>query len=463
MGCTNSRDAPANEGGNNAASGAIAEKEASDAVKNIPTNVNLDEKKSENNAQVKVERVKYCFTAHYNWDWVVSEVINDLAKSESNGEVVKLKRCQDLPSQSNIEKKKPAYSLFRVERISSIKSEACWAGDGFAFLDFKDQLYHHLSLVDATYLMPNTRLLPYDASMDLLLQQAQLSSTSTYVLKAACGSAGFGIYFIKSIQDVYTIIQRHKARAENYDNFLSNLKQSNHGTVPSWSLQEYKRSIRVNNKRTQLRIYAVLLHSNTASSSGDIHCYQYSTIECRVPSWDTDLDQEIYSSNNNDTVTTESIDVSMMVAAETIDEVEVACCRDTTARPYNKDRNKSETNRYLLEELPELVGYATAVRSTCSQCLQKLQPYLTSYMQQSVDNKSISNNGSIVSVVGIDLIIESDSSKCFILEFNYNPAMPSSTKAMSDPYRNHLHRFVQDTMSLGLSRGSSAEPYERVF
>lgn len=459
MGCGSSRGAPGNKG-NDAANSAVTAEEA----KNVPTDTVLDEKKVENNAPVEVDRVKYCFTAHYNWDWVVSEVIDGLAETENHVEVVKLKRCQDLPSQSHIEKKKPAYALFRVERVSALKLEACWAGDGFAFLDFKDQLYHHLSLVDAAYLMPNTRLLPYDASIDLLLQQAQLSHTSTYILKAACGSAGFGIYFIKSIQDVYTIIQRHKARAENYDNFLHNLKQSNNGSVPSWSLQEYKRSVRVNDKRTQLRVYAVLLNSNTASSNGDdVTCYQYSTIECRIPSWDTDLDQEIYSSSNGDAVTTESIDVSMMVAAETVDEVESACCRDTTARPYNKDRNKSETNRYLLEELPELVGYTADVRSTCSQCLQKLQPYLTRHMLQSTDNKGINNKGSIASVVGVDLIIDSDSSKCFILEFNYNPAMPSSTKVMSDLYRNHLHRFVRDTISLGLSQGSSSDLFERVF
>ena len=411
-------------------------------------------------ALVGVDRVKYSFTAHHNWDWVVSDVVSRLAKSDNDGEVVKVKRCQELPSQSNIERKKPAYALFRVERTSSLESKACWAGDGFAFLDFKDQLYHHLSLVDGSSLMPNTRLLPYDVSIELLLQQAQLSEKCTYILKAACGSAGFGIYFIKSIQDIYTIIQRHKARAETYENFLSNLKQSNHGVVPSWSLQEYKRSLRVNNRRTQLRVYAALLSSKKGN---DVQCFQYSTVECRIPSWDTDLDQEIYSNNSATGVTTEDIDVSMMIAAATVEDVEGACCHGTTARPYNKDRNKAETSRYLLSELPELAGHASAVRSTCRQCLQKLQPYLTNHMLQSADNRGIHNNGSIVSVVGIDLIIDADSSNSFILEFNYNPAMPSPSKVMSELYRDHLHRFVEDTISLGLSCGARSEPFEKIF
>ena len=274
--------------------------------------------------------------------------------------------------------------------------------------------------------------------------------------------------------------------------FIQNLRKEHGGEVPQWSLQQYINPFRVfDNQRCQFRVYAIQCND---------HIYIYDTVEVRVPRWDSDLDS-IIQLNHTPLVFdgTKLENSSDGVQALTPD-----------SREYNYSRNKTLTNRYLLEELTEQIqnnirsqGVAPAedmlsksvFHNVCKNSLlllqkdillnqEKLKKNLIDYVnpypiQQDVPDPDCKNSQigvsdydkmnsassdkdgfiyvpntlsqpNYMSVVGIDLVVSNQFPyNVYIVEYNNNPAMPGVDKHMTDKYRQHLFNMMTHLLYLG--------------
>jgi hypothetical protein len=513
------------------------------------------------------------YTAHHNWAWVLAEAIRHISIEQSDGTPVPTylcSRCKELPSQRDLHDKKikVKYALFRLEIVRTSLTNipvgktlfpttaSVWAtSPAFAFLDPKDALFRELQLRNCGHLMPKTTLLHWDLTDACDI--GDLPSVPA-LLKASLGSGGFGLYFVYDQNDVLSIIKAHADRAKTFDGFMDSLRRDHNGNIPCWSLQSLLKSYRVVGecsvsqenqlssshntvkdalkypsrsltKRCQIRVYVV---------SCGLHLYMYDTYEARLPSWNIDLEGVLtaasptqgVSLNTTTTTTTsqsnermtqevisdtqESLD-SLGESAEetmTVDEFETYCCSGGNARPYNQDRNKSITERFIFEELPDLefaketVGNCVrdamkalhvpilhqmnansqvanpsevgVIHGSDSGRLQNLTSIEKFTLSDKLQDGCISNlddkSPTEMAICGIDIMLESvendfigeeekfsKSSKpefrAFILEVNNNPAMASNGKLMSIKYRKHLIQFVKNSLLLGLGESNISD------
>jgi hypothetical protein len=116
--------------------------------------------------------------------------------------------------------------------------------------------------------------------------------------------------------------------------------------------------------------------------------------QVRVPTWDTDLDNNLGVSGPNgctgvadDYVITDITDTPSTAEKEkagdcneklvdtnlSVDDFDEVCCAGTSARPYNKDRNKSVTRRFVLEEVEQLRGEHEAIAQCVRQAMLALE------------------------------------------------------------------------------------------
>jgi hypothetical protein len=477
------------------------------------------------------------YTAHHNWAWVLAEAVKQISDetNESNESLVHLcKSIKELPSQkSPAIKTRIKYALFRVELIKNSsrgsfnhknvasESVSVWAtSSAFAFLDAKDALYRELQHHNSGFLMPKTTLLNWD--IDTVDEVCKLPTVPA-LLKAALGSGGFGLYFVYSERDVLAIIKAHAGRAKTFPGFLDSLKRD-HGNIPSWSLQSVVNSYRIignsngvvhdhgtidstkkaepAQKRCQIRVYVVCRGR---------HLYMYDTYEARIPSWDIDLDKQLDKNPTDEAEgTNDRVQDSSEEEPMTIDEFELYCCAGSHGRPYNKDRNKYITERFIFEELDDLIFAKEVVGNCVREAMivlqkpilaqmssgtkeineiygdpvvkndsddvalrnkelhgvhEKNQPTLEQIYQNDENNNS--ENRAEMAIAGIDLMLEIFEDEeddhvdtttrprgprlsAYILEINNNPAMPGENKKMSTKYRQHLVTFVKHTLQLGL-------------
>ena len=513
------------------------------------------------------------YTAHHNWAWILAEAIEHISTELSGGTPLPTylcSRCKELPSQRDrLDKKiKIKYALYRLEigktclksppQMTATRLRSVWAtSPAFAFLDPKDALYRELQLRNCCHLMPKTTLLDWDITSTSEI--GDLPSIPA-LLKASLGSGGFGLYFVYDQNDVLSIIKAHASRARTFVGFLDSLRRDHSGNIPCWSLQSLLKSCRVggeggvveedqlnschdikkngikcqsksSTKRCQIRVYTVCCGS---------HLYMYDTYEARLPSWDIDLEEILtvsssthcVSQNNSTISAVPQIDKIKSLHTETsiqeqeklvevseeimtVDEFETYCCLDGNARPYNQDRNKSITERFIFEELPELEFAKETVGNCVRDAMKALQIPILHQINASNcqagnpsevgvihgsdstilhnipsnNNISISNDAfqethsshplrdskpTEMAICGIDLmleIVEEDfivedgesfqptkpKFHAYILEVNNNPAMAGNGKLMSVKYRNHLIQFVKNTLLLGLGEGTPSE------
>lgn len=322
------------------------------------------------------------YTAHHNWEWVVSESLregcHECPKSHGTSiQVHQCKRLKELPSEKvKLNQCRPIYALFRVE---TGQGKSVWAtNQGFELLDAKDSLYRNLINTDASHVMPKTLLLDWntvdETGIDL--------PTFPALLKAACGSGGFGLYFVHNPRDILSVIKNHAERAREENNFLEKLKVQ-YGQIPQWSLQSLVRSVRIfGNKRCQVRAYAVICDSKM---------FLYTSNEVRVPSWgDTDLDSALHSTEVSDEA---NIDLkpracpfnptSVSIPSPTVEEVETEICQGCRARPYNQGRVKAETNRLMLTEVPSIAHTAASITNCVAEALTALRPVIMAAVMKS--------------------------------------------------------------------------------
>jgi hypothetical protein len=179
-------------------------------------------------------------------------------------------------------------------------------------------------------------------------------------------------------------------------------------------------------------------------------------------------------------------------------DLENSYCGAGHGRPYNEQRNKHDTERHLLCELPELQGSEAAVTACMRGMFSALKPVLLSRQRRSAldsvgdktgsraemshifdadailravqDAQSCSTAISTVpsvltevAIVGVDLVLTENknvSGDCVfaahVVEINNNPAMPASEgKHMSAQYRAHLVGFVGAVLRLALQQGGA--------
>jgi len=381
--------------------------------------------------------------AHHNWKWVLDEAVCELEVNGEKSSSKHVKRARDLPSQRS-GSHPPLYSLFRIEyELPDERVLSTWStSTAFAFLDPKDGLFRELKDAGCSNLMPATILLPWDIKEEAEVNQALLSHRSSNdslnlpaLLKAPLGSGGFGLYFVETTQDIVTIIARHAKKAEDEASFIEKLRNEHGGQIPQWSLQKHVRSLRVRDgQKMQIRCYSVIVERPNSSPA----CFLYSKdIEVRIPTWDEEIDGVGGGSSTE------------------VERFEEYITGNTTARPYNRGRNKSVTDRVMLWEIE---GDAPLAREKILNCTRAALLALEHSIK-----RNISTSCSIVppyltsavGICGIDLMLsqEEDKVSCHIVELNHNPAMPGPNKRMSASYRLHLKTLVGNTIKLGLGGG----------
>ena len=290
------------------------------------------------------------------------------------------------------------------------------------------------------------------------------------------------------------------------DNILSNQAAGNNDNDRISLISDCEINLR--KKRCQIRVYVVFCGG---------HLYMYNTFEARMPSWDVDLDEvltppskmisrknssesgtsdpPIYAGDQNKSSTTKStsgetesnhripenktlLDSTSEKKILSVEEFEEYCCSTSGARPYNKDRNKSVTERFIFDELDDLLF--TDAKHAVGNCVRDAMnalkiPILEQTLLESY-NESMNHKHQEMAIAGIDLMLEiseenSNNEKstvrapvltAYILEINNNPAMAGEDKKMSFKYKDHLISFVKNLLLLGLNEMTS-EGFEIVW
>ena len=408
------------------------------------------------------------YTVHYNYEGQLDAsihqslllddsfkklIIND---SNDNSDIIVQKHStmRNLPSCRLGKEEKKGYALFRIELTQSSINDchptillSTWVTSRcLEFLDAKDNLYKYIELGNGTKCMPTTRLLPFDVT------EIEQFNDKPHLLKGALGSGGFGLYFVKTKNDIMSIIKWHRIKAEQATGFIDSLHRD-FGRVPLWSLQEFIPSIRVQgNKRCQIRVYVVVCEE---------HCYYYHTHEVRLPTWDCNLDDELLTSNtnNNDNDDDDPIDTG------DLSSYDKQCCLGTAARPYNKDRNKKETHRYLTTEIEDLKSSSSAVNDCIVRSFNALKPFIQNQINEQ-NKESTNTKRTKLAISGVDLVLhktDNDEFEALIVELNNNPAMVGLNKKMSAKFNQHLKQLLSDIVILGLSNGKVQNNFSLIW
>ena len=202
------------------------------------------------------------------------------------------------------------------------------------------------------------------------------------------------------------------------------------------------------NKKCQIRVYVVICEE---------HCYYYQTQEVRIPTWDRindDDDDDNNNNNNND--------------KDDLNNYDKKCCKNTQATPYNQNRNKKETLRYIITELEEISSASEAVTNCIVNAFISLKPHIIDKIkeQNDTDDDHITNRFQIA-IAGVDLIIKSKENstdfEAFIVEVNNNPSMVQLNKKMSEKFNHHLKQFLSDISLLGLSNSKVQKNFSMIW
>lgn len=374
-------------------------------------------------------KMRIFFTTHHNWDWVVLEAFSGHESIRFD----KVQGASGLPSSSSSGPKvKARYSLFRLDLVDDSQGKQDVVGriridsPCLEGLDPKDLLVRLLQDAGRADCLPATQLIPWDADESFPIEFPSFPA----LLKAPLGSGGFGLYFVYEAQDVRQVMACPRHRASTMDpNFMPKLLQAYGSTPLCWSLQQLLHPVECLQRRSQVRAYVV-------SCAGQLHLY--TTYEVRLPRWDIDLAA---------TLQREATALGTDERPQWSEEVENACVGSGRARPYNEQRNKAATERYLLDELDALRGAEPSITACMAAAFQAIQPHL---LMTSDDSSSAS-----LAIAGVDLLVTNEGAgggfRAFIVEVNNNPAMPAQGKHMSARYRQHLRELVQSIADLAAS------------
>jgi hypothetical protein len=208
--------------------------------------------------------------------------------------------------------------------------------------------------------------------------------------------------------------------------------------------------------------------------------YLLRDLEVRMPSWDVDLDQTLATSPQAHGAVEKPADgaeagrlAADFASGQTLsmEEFEEVCCAGGVGRPYNQDRNKADTERVMLHEVPELAAANDLVLATVRDAMMALQPAIVARRTRDALTKEghAAANRTQMAVAGLDLLVEreqpdSGAFRAYLVEINNNPAIPQQHRKRSPLYHAHLVRTVANMIRLGLAYGGGVanEDVERL-
>ena len=340
----------------------------------------------------------------------------------------------------------------------------------FEFLDPKDALYRHLSQAQASDVMPHTALISHDCDdiSDIPnLQQFTSPEKNFALLKAPLGSGGDSLYFVSSASDVLSIIRAHHQKAVETPGFIDGLL-TQHGSVPSWSLQKVIPSVILGNgRKCQVRAYIIYCNSEL---------YLYTGYEVRQPMWiggepsakedivtptlQADLDFCVHCSDgalpynfgrsktHTERMTMSEADGNLgsLYTQEKVTKVMLVAFKALKSKIISKSIHESTSDRAFFERKSSPVHLADDDES--------MECHINKGLMLQMKNESCALCMAEMGIIGADLIVEEFTMRPYLVEINNNPAMPAQHKTMSEGYRQHLVEFVGAIVSLGISAAS---------
>lgn len=408
------------------------------------------------------------FTTHHNWEWMIRKAFSRISKL-LDIDTIPCSSFKQLPSTKANPRLKAQYSLFRLDVAkrdsNDVDHKVRVTSTSLSYMDPKDVLLRELIEVHGEKYMPKTVLIPSDCNIHDMPSFSFPSIPA--LLKAPLGSGGFGLYFVYNTMDIEELMKHHHERAQKDEKTMKSVMSSfeTYEKYPlSWSLQELVNPIRCTlpaplpgqyddisldkicyQRRSQIRAYVV-------ECEGELFLYEH--LEVRFPLWNIDLDQtlrqesEMYQNCTRDNFIARDFDWS--------DEVENECCGLGHGRPYNEQRNKKYTDRYLVREIDELRPCQPAVKQCILEAFAKLKHRILDYRRRHNDINVTQDEGrqASLAIMGVDLLVRKDritgNYEAYIVEANNNPAMPTDGKRMSASYHDHLVEFGVALVALSL-------------
>jgi hypothetical protein len=178
------------------------------------------------------------------------------------------------------------------------------------------------------------------------------------------------------------------------------------------------------------------------------HIYYYSTFEVRIPTWNEDIES----------TTTNTVALGF----------DNEMCSTSNAKPYNRNRIKSETGRFTLDEI--LADFSSSsyniydiIRQHVVQSMNDLQASIQNkFSTMATPPESNEFQLTQIAIAGIDVMVDKDYTP-YIVELNNNPAMASEHKLMSDAYKLHLIAFVQNMVLFGNSKEDNGYGFSKIW
>lgn len=238
------------------------------------------------------------------------------------------------------------------------------------------------------------------------------------VLKEPISSRGDGIYFVKSVEEIYTIVERHRKQAQQEGSDFLDTVMAQKGRIPAWVLQAEVYPPRlVNECKFHIRTY--LVACECLEDDHLVNVYVHKRHEVRI-------------------------------AATKVNNVESTERNPKAHITSGWQFGGNTTQRVLIESVPSLAPHQAAleyfVASTCDHLLPDIQRRVgyTAHEQPPEIQKH--------AVAGLDIMMTADG-RFYLLEVNVNPAAPP--KEVTPPeFKKHLVGFMKDLKNLVLGYGA---------
>ncbi len=402
------------------------------------------------------------FTAHHNWAWMIRKAFSRISKV-LDVTIVECHSFKAMPSAKQEPDLRAQYSLFRLDVVTDagyIETRVRVTSSSLSYMDPKDILFRELREVGGEQYMPPTVLIPSECNIhDLSFRFPSVPA----LLKAPLGSGGFGLYFVYNKLDIAELMKHHRERALNDEKTMKSVMstfEAYENNPLCWSLQQLINPIRCTlpaplpgvyddisidsicyMRRSQVRAYVV-------ECEGEL--YLYDNFEVRFPLWNIDLDKTLQEERTlYEHLTEERYAPRNNLWA---DEVENECCGVGHGRPYNEQRNKKYTDRFLVREISELMPCQDVVKRCVVNAISLLKSRILDYRRRHNSNQKRDLS---LAILGVDLLVsrnkETGNYDAYIVEANNNPAMPADGKRMSSVYHDHLVEFGVSLVALALS------------
>mmetsp|Transcript_5044 Transcript_5044/g.11232 ORF Transcript_5044/g.11232 Transcript_5044/m.11232 type:complete len:498 (-) Transcript_5044:131-1624(-) len=316
----------------------------------------------------------------------------------------------------------------------------------FDGLDDKDELARTLKRCrcEELDLSPPSQLINWDVtkeeclnlvgdSLPCLSKQTKDGFTPIAVLKEPMGSRGTGVFFVRDVDEIHSIIEEHRQRAVSEEGFLDKLIAQK-GRIPSWVLQaEVKPCLLIRDRRKfHIRTYVVCVETNV-------------------------LLDEPFGGEEEDLMKTFVYNRhEIRIASESLPSP-----GEEGSGQRNREAHITETfDRKLLQDEPELVerNLSTKVESFVANAIEAVRPDIERRIAMSasaLDGENENSRGCMVlphkfAIAGLDLMV-TENDRIYLLEANVNPAAPPP-ETVANEFQSHLVGFFRDTMELVTSR-----------